>query len=415
MELYHYLGIAVVLPQLLLSFQVLRNCCYALKKYKKPRLSYLPRTVLVVPCKGLDTNFRQNVSSFFCQDYEDYLLWFVVGKESDPAYPVLCELKQQHAAQSKARDVQILIAGDAQGCGQKIHNMLYAYRHIDSAIEVLAFVDADACIRADWLRHIVYPLSIPKYGGATGYRWFVPQRDNVASLALSAVNAKVTQLLGNTPFNLAWGGSMAIRVDIFRQLELDQIWPKTLSDDLALTREVKKAGLMIAFVPACLTASLEQMTFRQLFEFAQRQFVITRVGAPGIWWFGLCGSLYSVLGLWSLAAAAFSREHVFFATLFAIFLGNQAFRAIVRQTTAGALLAEHRDRMRTARIADILGFWLWSGLLLTFILSSAFRRTITWRGIKYRMTSLTDTTMLAPDPEGESPWTHQPTSPEDRR
>jgi ceramide glucosyltransferase len=395
---YHYLGLALIVPQLLLSIQVLSNCHYALKKYRRPRQLYLPRAVMIVPCKGLDTNFRQNIHSFFYQDYDDYVLWFVVGQESDPAYAVLRELQQQHAADSKARAVQILVAGNAQGCGQKIHNMLHGYRQIDSSIEVLAFVDADACIRTDWLRHIVHPLSQPKYGAASGYRWFVPKRNNAASLALSAVNAKVAQLLGNTRFNLAWGGAMAIRVEVFRRLGLDKIWPRTLSDDLALTREAKKAGLVVAFVPACLSASWEQMTFRQLFEFAQRQFVITRVGAPGAWWFGLCGNLYSVLGLWSMAAAALlSRSHAFFAVVFAVLFLNQALRAVLRQRMAGRLLEEWRDRMRPARIADITCFWLWSILLLLFILSSAFRRTITWRGIKYRMVSLTETVMLASD------------------
>ena len=33
-------------------------------------------------------------------------------------------------------------------------------------------------------------------------------------------------------------------------------------------------------------------------------FVITRVAAPGTWWFGLISNLYSVLGLWFTAAAA---------------------------------------------------------------------------------------------------------------
>lgn len=393
MQWHHYLVLAVVLPQLVLSIQVLRNCRYALAKYRRKRVSYRPRTVMIVPCRGLDTNFRQNISSFFLQDYDDYLLWFVVADESDPAYPVLGELKQQLAAQSRARDIRVLIAGQARACGQKIHNMLHGYRQIDPSIEVLAFADADAHIRTDWLRHIVHPLRRPRNGAASGYRWFVPKTNNVATLALSAVNAKIAQLLGNTRFNLAWGGSMAIRVDRFRDLGLDKAWPTALSDDLVLTRAVKEARLKVAFVPACLAASEEQMTWRQLFEFAQRQFVITRIGAPGTWWFGLGSSLYSVLGLWGLAVGALL-GNTFSAAGFVLFLSSQMFRAVLRQRMAGMLLAEHYDQMRPARIADVLFFWAWSLLLLSFIVSSAFRRTITWRGIRYRLVSLTETTML---------------------
>ena len=62
---------------------------------------------------------------------------------------------------------------------------------------------------------------------------------------------------------------------------------------------------------------------------------------------------------------------------------------------AGALLARQRPQMTWAKVADVLFFWVWSILLLLFIVSSAFGRTITWRGIKYEMVSLTETTMLA--------------------
>lgn len=269
MGLHHALGVAAVLPQLLVSLLVFRNYRYAMKARQKRRRIYLPRTLVVVPCKGLDTNFHQNIRSFFRQDYDDYLLWFVVARASDPAYPVLCELKQRYAAGSRAHDVRILVAGDAQGCGQKTHNMLYACRRVDPTVEVFAFADADAAARDDWLRQMVHPLRRSKNGATTGYRWFVPAANNVASLALSAVNGKVAQLMGNTRFNLAWGGSMAIRVDMFRELGLDEIWPRTISDDLALSHAIRKAWMKIVFVPTCLAPSLERTTWRRLFEFAQ--------------------------------------------------------------------------------------------------------------------------------------------------
>ena len=69
------------------------------------------RTLLIVPCKGLEPDFQKNISSFFNQDYENYLLWFVVSDESDPAYNELCKLKNQLSQSLKAHDVQIFVAG----------------------------------------------------------------------------------------------------------------------------------------------------------------------------------------------------------------------------------------------------------------------------------------------------------------
>jgi len=411
MNWYYYIALVLIVSQVLFLFQTYKNYYYALGKYRKRRLWRRSQVVLIVPCKGLDPAFQKNITSFFNQNYENYRLWFVVADEQDPAYSELCKLKEQMSQTSKAEDVQILIAGkidEQQKCSQKIHNLLYCYDRIGDDVETLAFADSDVCVRSDWLRHILWPLRDYRYGAASGYRWFVPARLNLASLALSAVNAKVVQLLGNTRFNQAWGGSMAIRVDVFRKVGLDKIWPKTLSDDLSLTYAVKKAGMKVAFVPACLVASYESTTWSGLFEFGRRQFLITRVSKPGTWTFGLLSSIYSVAGLWGGAGIAIyaaiigDKNLILFAAVPVVFFAGQLTRAIQRQDEARKLLSyEIRDMSREQRamnmacIADILFSWLWSLLLLMFIISSAFGRTIRWRGIRYKLLGPTETIVEA--------------------
>ncbi len=400
MDWYYYIALAAILSQLVFFIQMRRNYRYALTKYKKDRSSYRPRTALIVPCKDLDSAFEKNITSFFNQDYENYLLWFVVADKSDPAYDELCKLKSQLSQSSKARDVQVFVAGQGQSCSQKNHNLLYCYERIGDETQVLAFADSDICVRSDWLSHIVWPLRKSKNGAASGYRWFIPKRNNLASLALSAVNAKVAQLLGSTRFNQAWGGSMAIRVDVFREVGLDKIWPKAMSDDLSLSLAVKKAGKKVVFVPACLVASYESTSWRRLFEFGRRQFLITRVSAPRTWWFGLCSSLYSVLGLWAGAALAVYAAMIkdtnlpLFAAVPILFFTSQLGRAIMRQKMISKLLKYDLPQMRTAMAADILAFWIWSLLLLSFIISSAFGRTIRWGGIRYKLLGPTETIVV---------------------
>jgi len=403
MDWYYYIALLAILSQLVFLVHIYRNYRYALAKYKKQRLFYRPCTALIVPCKGLDSDFQKNISSFFNQDYKNYLLWFVVAEQSDPAYSELCKLKNQLSQSSKAQEVQVFIAGQGQSCSQKIHNLLYCYERIGDDVEVLAFADSDVCVRSDWLSHIVYPLRQAKTGAASGYRWFIPKKNNFATLALSAVNAKIAQLLGNTIFNQAWGGSMAIRVDVFRKVGLDKIWPKVLSDDLSLSYAVKKAGLKVAFVPACLVGSHESTTWPELFEFGRRQFLITRIGAPRTWWFGLGSSLYTVLGLWAgavltLYVAMTAKERLLlFAAVPICFFAGQLVRAILRQKMIGKLLEKDLPKMKAASTADILFSWLWSLLLLIFIISSAFGRTICWRGIRYKLLGPTETLVLGYD------------------
>lgn len=400
MEWYFYTAWIALLSQMLFLYHCCRNYLYALSKYRKKR-NWQPPAVLLVPCKGIDRNFHKNIESFYNLDYHNYRLWFVVGEKSDPAYPELCKIKQKLARKTKAGEVKIFIAGRGRACSQKIHNLLYCYKKIPENIDILAFADSDICVRTDWLRHLVRPLKKQKYGAASGYRWLVPEKNNLPTLILSALNAKVAQLLGYSRFNQVWGGSIAIRAHTFRELKIYKVWNNTLTDDLTLSSAVKKAGKQVAFVPACLVASAEYTTLKEMLEFARRQFFITRVYAPGTWWFGLLGSLYSVMGLYGgtvMAAYALSAqtEHkALFTAVPVIFLAGQFTRALLRQKMIAKLLPDYRNQLKPAAILDILGCWLWSPLMFILILSSAFAKTIKWRGIKYRVTGRDEITVTA--------------------
>jgi hypothetical protein len=256
-------------------------------------------------------------------------------------------------------------------------------------------------VPSDWLGRLVRPLWRPRCGVTTGYRWFVPTRNNPATLALSAINGAVAQFLGNSPFNHAWGGSMAIRLADFRRLHIAEAWSNTLSDDLSLSRIVRQAGMRITFVPECLVASFESTTWPRLFEFGRRQLLITRVYAPATWWLGFLSSLGSVLGLWGGAAmaayaATVHAEHiVLYAAVPALFLAGQIARAALRQLAAAQALRTHAAQLLPAALADVLACWLWSVVLLALLLASAAGRTIRWRGIRYRLVSPTQTLILS--------------------
>ncbi|MBN1360263.1 MAG: glycosyltransferase [Sedimentisphaerales bacterium] len=400
MEWYDWIAWTAIVVQLFFVYYAVRNYRFALAKYdRKTEPAYRPRAALIVPCKGLDARFDSNIRSLLEQDYGNYRLCFVLGDKTDPAY----ERLQRLAAHQPASNCtpEILIAGPSTLCSQKIHNLLYAIERLPADVEILAFADSDVCARRDWLGLLVWSLRRPKCGVATGYRWFVPTRNNLATLALSAVNASVAQLLGNSAFNHAWGGSMAVRMEDFKRLGLPQTWKTTLSDDLSLSQAVKKDGMAVTFVPGCLGASYESTTWPKLYEFCRRQFLITRVYAPSTWWLGLGSSLGSVLGLWVTAALAYhavviDAPHLplYVSVPIAFFVGH-VIRAILRQAMIVQLLREHAPRLKWAIVADVLGFWLWSIVLLGFILSSAFGRTIRWRGILYRLVSPTHTEVIS--------------------
>jgi ceramide glucosyltransferase len=396
-DFYYYLAWAATVSQLVFLLQIAINYKFAIKKVCRRYGSYRPPTALIVPCKGLDATFETNITSLYLQDYGNYVLRFVVSTDDDPAYGELVRLREKLGAATKARDVQILAAGIAQSCGQKNHNLLYCLRRLPADVEVAAFADSDACLRSDWLARIVHPLRKDKVGVATGYRWFVPQKNNLATITLSVINGKIAQLLGAYRFNQAWGGSMAVRTETFRQLQIEHLWANSISDDLTLSRAVRKAGKKIAFVPACLVASYEQTNWQDFFKFARRQFLITRIITPGTWWFGLFSSFYSVLGLYGGTAAAIYayRTNNSYLWLFAavpmVFFAGHLLRSILRQTLIAKILPGDAAAMKKAKFSDIFAGWILSPVLLAIIVSSAFGRRIRWRGISYKLISPTKT------------------------
>ena len=127
MEWYIYVGWMLIITQIAFSSLPIRNYFYALARHKRRRFHYKPRVALIIPCRDLDTNFEQNISSFYKLNYEDYVLLFVVGDQRDSAYGALCELKGRFAGKTNAKEVRVLVAGTGQTCSQKIHNLGYLY------------------------------------------------------------------------------------------------------------------------------------------------------------------------------------------------------------------------------------------------------------------------------------------------
>jgi len=366
MNWYFYIIFLIFGIQLTIFMMVYHNYRFNLNKYQRQRPSKGPKTALCIPCKGIDCDFERNITSFFQQEYNNYILRFVVEDSDDPAYEKLCELKDKFRSASKASDIEILIAGRnmSGNCSQKNHNLLYCCAGVMDKVEALAFADSDICVSTDWLSHLVYPLRQQKNGVSSGYRWFIPKNNITPELALSALNAKVAQLLGNTRFNQVWGGAMAIRTEVF-------------------------------------TASYEGINWKGLFEFGRRQFLITRVSAGSTWLTGLLGAILSVFGpIITAGIAIYSSQRSTFQLSYIIhsvpplLFGMQFLEALLRQNMIRQMLCEYREKMKKASVFDLMLFWPMSCLLLLIIITSAFGRTIRWRGIRYKLLGPAETLML---------------------
>jgi cellulose synthase/poly-beta-1,6-N-acetylglucosamine synthase-like glycosyltransferase len=324
-----------------------------------------------------------------------------VESDQDPVLGLLEKLATEDSR------IEIVVAGAATSRGQKVHNQLAAVERTTEQDQVLAFMDADATPGPTWLKALVAPLNREEIGATTGYRYYVPVTEHTSNKIVSVLNAQVAGLLGPYRRTFAWGGSMAIRRDDFYSFGLHDLWQHALSDDYVLSYCVKnRAKSKIHFVPQCLVASEANFNWASLFEFAVRQYRITKVCAPWVWLTAVGGALiYLTAFCYTLFNAIYGfvaprsftpSEHFNQIAMFVTLYVLSVVRGLLLVRGGMELLPEHKDAIRSTRLVATLGLpWCY---LINFLslLGSAFGSNIVWRGIAYQMVSRTHTIVQRP-------------------
>jgi len=270
------LGLLAVLGEIILIFLWI-GAGWIHRKESLP--SYFPKTCIIVPCKGISDDFRENIKAICNQNYKDYRIIFVIDSTEDPAYN---ELKQI-LGNNKAR---IEIAEFIEGCSGKIAALIKGIRTSDD-VDVYVFADSDIRPHKDWLRYLVSHLKEEKIGATTGFRWYFP--NNLQSSLLSTWNLSSILFMFYKNFNFTWGGSTAIRKRLFEKLDIENIWKRGFSDDLILTKAVKQAGYEIEFVPKCILESFDDADIHTFLKWGSTQFTWVKWYYPSIWLMSFIG------------------------------------------------------------------------------------------------------------------------------
>jgi cellulose synthase/poly-beta-1,6-N-acetylglucosamine synthase-like glycosyltransferase len=339
-----------------------------LKTYR-PQGSSTPRVVVFCPCKGVDPGFKENAESILNQDYPAFRVVFIVESLEDPATDILTGL-----------GAHITVSGFADRRGQKVHNLIHGVTTEASDAEVFVFCDADARFPRTWIRSLIAPLDARNVAVSSGYRWYAAESGSAASLARSMWNASSVTLLGSHDRNFAWGGSMALRREVFERIGVRQVWEHALSDDWAVTRAARSAGMKVVFVPACLAPSYGDTTWPELLEFTTRQVIITRVYEPRVWRMAFFGQTVFNTAFWGgLLLPGWGK----LMTLALYVLSG--LKSYIRYEGVASVLPEGALSKRRA------SYILWApltALLFEYnLIRSALTRNITWRQVQYRLHS----------------------------
>ncbi len=405
MFVFYFFAVIVIWLGLLSLRNGFSFAAYVRREIARPLPDFTPFVSVIAPCRGLEDGLRENIAALYHQRYPAFEIIFVTDRADDPALNVIEGVRSEVSTSPNAStpSSQSLVAGPATESGQKIHNLQAAVLAVDTRSEALVFVDSDARPQPGWLLSLVAPLVDERLGAATGYRWFIPLNGGFASQLRSVWNASIASALGERgDKNFCWGGSTAIRKSTFDKLEIRERWRGSVSDDFTMTRVLQEARLPVHFVPACLVASLDQCTNRELLEFTNRQLKITRVYAPHLWKPVLIGSLlfcavfFGGLGL-VIVRGILGHNYLVPLVIILIVYALGAAKAYIRLLAVSQVLVDYRqDVMRTLPWQMLL--WpIASALFLVNAIVAWCSQRIAWRGITYDLKSPTEAVIISRD------------------
>ena len=248
---------------------------------------------IIVPVKGCTSGRARNWRQHLVSQYPGPLeLLYVVESQRDPAYAAVQliraradELKETSAG---PRSVQVLVAGPARTCSQKLHNMLEGIRQSSAASEFVLFLDDDVLVHPRLVWDMQTAISSdPRAFVATGYPVdLVPSGSNLWAHAAAAFHLVLIPALSHGRSKFVWGGCMMFRrEDLVRDsYRLVSTWSNGgYSDDLLAGAICIENSLKIMCPPsALLLQPLDgKWTATSFWNYMRRQlFVLATYSSP---------------------------------------------------------------------------------------------------------------------------------------
>jgi ceramide glucosyltransferase len=329
-----------------------------------------PAVTVLRPVCGLEKGLLENLRSLYRQDYPDYQVVLSVQAADDPALPLLRQVQQEAGSDR----VSVVVMDRWVGPNGKVNNLvggLTAARH-----DFLVISDSDVRLRPDYLRAILAPFADPAVG-CVNTLYKVSHADKwTERIGLLNINADhlpsaiFAYVLGVAGFCL--GPSVALRRSTLKEIGGLESLADYLAEDFEIGRRTWEAGQRVVLLPYRVDTVVDFASiadwWRHLVYWDQNSRAATPAGffatvlvraVPFALLFALARGL-DVLGLTVLGATA------------AIRLG----------TAAGMLGWGFQDReglrsLPWLLVRDLLGLATWA---LAFT-----RRTVVWRGVRYRL------------------------------
>jgi len=304
----------------------------------------LPPVTLLKPLCGLEPNLRENLASFFDQQYPSFEIIFGMRDDTDPALQVLRSVQRDFPAVP----VKVVFSGNPQWPNAKVwslEKMCAQARH-----PYLVISDSDVRVDRNYIEEVVRPLLNP----ATGL---------------------VTCLYLLEGMTFALGPTMAIRADVLDAIGGMAVLGDYCADDYVLGNLVYNAGWKVELSRHAIDHVVLNRSFKSSILHQVRWMKSARFSRP-------LGHIASVLSfgmpfaLLAAAAAATLHHPLLALVLLACGLLNRSLLAVL----AGGVAVGDRNAIRyfwLFPLRDLMGFSFWA---LSF-----FGNTVLWRNRVYEL------------------------------
>jgi len=335
-------------------------------------MAALPPVTILKPVHGAEPRLRENLESFFLQDYPDFEIVFGARDARNAAVSVVEDLCLRYP-QVKAR---VVFSGPPQWPNAKVFSLEKMIAVTSN--DYLVISDSDVEVGPDFLRNIVPPLLEPKNGLLTCLYRGIPADSFWSSLEALGMSVEMTSgvIIADMMegMRFALGAVIALRRDALQKIGGMVSAADYYSDDFVLGNLVWGAGYNVVLSSYIAGHVLMPVSFVRSFGHQLRWTKSTRYSRPrGHLGTGLTFAMpYGLLGL--ISAAALGRPQLGLALMLAAVLNRMAQSVaigwgITADTRALALCWLYPLR-------DLFGFFTWLG--------SYFNRTFLWRGELYR-------------------------------
>ena len=336
-----------------------------------PAIKPLPFVSLLKPVHGNEPRLRENLESFFRQDYRSFEIIFGARSPKNPAITIIEELQKRYPA-VKSR---IVFSGNPSWPNAKVFSLDKMIS--ESTSDFLVMSDSDVEVGQDFLPNIVPTLLDPKVGLLTCIYRGVPAQSFWSSLEALGLSVEmssgvlVADMLEGMRFAL--GAVIAIKRDALVKIGGIGAVSDYYSDDFELGNRVWKAGYEVMLSHYVVDHVLIPSSFTRTFGHQLRWMKSTRYSRPlGHLGSGLTFAMpFGLLGFFS--ATVLGYDSLGLALLIAGVVNR-----IAQSLAVGWGAVRDRRALRLCwlyPLRDLFGFVTWVG--------SYTSGTFLWRGERY--------------------------------